>query len=161
MLMTEILVALAYTFQPFKGKQSRWSDWSVTSLNFQASAHTSYTSTAHMFLDILSAPFNNESDIFYLWHDFIKHVIQKGFRSALNSFYQRISSLTKRLKSHKHLGVNTFHLPLVALEESCKALFVRCVRLQNLSTQVMHLFTILVSFKKSVIPMASLLLCIL
>lgn len=29
-----------------------------------------------MFLDILSAPFNNESDIFYLWHDFIKHVIQ-------------------------------------------------------------------------------------
>jgi len=85
-------------------------------------SHMNYTSTAHMFLDILSTPFNNGSDIFNLWHDFIKHVIQTSFRSALNSFYQRISSLIQRPKSHKHLHVNTFHLPLLALEASCKAL---------------------------------------
>lgn len=72
--MSEILVRVGHTLS-HHSKVIEQVSGSVTSSNLQASAPIDYTSTACMFLDIVSTPFNNGNDIFNLRQDFTNHII--------------------------------------------------------------------------------------
>lgn len=73
--MSEILVRVGHTLSHHSKVIEQVVSGSVTSSNLQASAPIDYTSTACMFLDIVSTPFNNGNDIFNLWRDFTNHII--------------------------------------------------------------------------------------